>query len=86
MAQTMRPPNRRLQSQKLKKLLRKQGYLMMIATMKNINLKKRLKSLSTNLKLKALMFNRILKRLRRRFRRLKRKSRRLIRKRKKKKN
>jgi len=81
----MRPPNRRLQSQKLKKLLRKLGYLMMIATMKNINLK-RLKSLSTNLKLKALMFNRILKRLRRRFRRLKRKSRRLIRKRKKKKN
>ena len=66
-AQTMRPSNRRHQWQKLNLLIRKQDFLMMIAMMKSINLKKRLKRLSMHLKLRALMFNKILQRPKRLF-------------------
>jgi hypothetical protein len=66
-AQMMRPSNRRHQWQKLNLLIRKQDYLTMIAMMQSINLKKRLRRRSMYLKLRVLMFNKILRRPKRLF-------------------
>ena len=81
----MRSPNRRLQWQRLRKPMRKLDSLTTIATMKNTNLKKKLKSPSINLKWKAQRFNKIWTRPKRLLRRLKRKRRQLIKERRKKK-